>query len=382
MKRPSAKRIAPLAVVATGLLVAALLVTARARVETRPAEITARLVRATSVLPQKLVLYVFAQGSVEPQTETDLVAEVAGRVIEVSPAFAPGGFFDADEVLLRLDPRDQELALMRASARFDAARSRLKLAERSHERNQELEKIGALSAREFDAVRGETALARASYAEALAAKIQAERDLERTQIRAPYAGRVRRADADIGQFVSRGTALGGIYATDYAEIPLPIPDTELAYLDLDLGYSGGPSVELSTTFAGRAVRWSGRIVRTEGEIDPRTRMVRIIARVEDPYGRHDNVDHPPLAVGMFVDAKIQGRTIEAAVELPRSALREGDRVLIIDGNDKLRVRDVEVLRRTRSGVLISSGLKAGERVCVSRLDTLTAGTRVRTPDPA
>lgn len=380
MKAPTMKRVLPLAVVATGLLIATVLVTAGARVETSTPEAVARLVRSRMIEPRTHTLDVLAQGTVEPRTESELMAEVAGRVVEVAPSFAPGGFFARGDVLVRLDARDQELALRRTAASLDAARSRRALAEKTFERTEKLRSSGALSAREFDDAENSLILARASFIEAEAAHAQAERDLERTTIRAPYGGRVRRAQADVGQFVSRGSKLGSIYATDYAEVPLPIPDTDLAFLDLDLGSTGGPEVELTTTFAGRRSAWDGEIVRTEGEIDPRTRMVTVIARIEDPYGREREArgDYQPLAVGMFVDARIRGRTIPSAVSLPRTAVRSGNRVLVIDEDNILRFRDVEIVRNMRDDVLISHGLSAGDEVCVSPLDAATEGTHVRT----
>lgn len=377
MKRFPLKLVLPLAIIMTSGIIAIFLVTAGAKVQTRPAEDIARLVRAAEVQPQPRRLVVRAQGSVEPRTQTDLVAETAGRILEVSPSFAAGGFFDQGDLLIRLDATDQEIAVRRAEASYTAAQSRLSLAEKMFARNQSLQASGALSDREFDDATNNVAMAKAAFIEADASRSQALSDLARTKIRAPYEGRIREAKADVGQFVSRGTPLGRIYATDYAEIPLPIPDTDLAFLDLDLGDSGGPPVELESSFAGKNHVWKGQIVRTEGEIDPRTRMVTVIARVEDPYGRKSQQGGAPLAVGMFVDATIQGRVIPAAVEIPRRALREGNRVLVINDELELQYRDVEVLKRTRDGILLSGGLLAGERICISPLDAATDGMKVR-----
>lgn len=377
MKRWPLKLVLPLAIVLTSGVIASFLVTAGARVQTRPAENIARLVRATEVLPEARRLIVRAQGSVEPRTQTDLVAETTGRILAVSPSFAAGGFFDRGDLLIRLDATDQEIAVRRAEANYTAAQSRFTLAEKMFARSETLRTSGALSDREFDDATNSVALAKAAFIEADAVRSQALTDLARTEIRAPYEGRIREAKADIGQFVSRGTPLGRIYATDYAEVPLPIPDTDLAFLDLDLGNSGGPPVELRAAFAGREQMWTGQIVRTEGEIDPRSRMVTVIARVEDPYGRKSEQAGAPLAVGMFVNAAIQGRIIPEAVEIPRLALRDGNRVLVINEALELQYRDVDVLKRTRDGILLSGGLQAGERICISPLEAATNGMKVR-----
>jgi multidrug efflux pump subunit AcrA (membrane-fusion protein) len=195
--------------------------------------------------------------------------------------------------------------------------------------------------------------------------------VERCEIRAPFTGRVREERVDVGQFVSRGERIARLYAIDVAEVRLPISDDELAFVDLPLLYRGdeearpGPEVELSARFAGERHVWRARVVRTEGEIDPRTRMVNVVARVEDPYERSNG--RPPLAVGLFVDAEILGRTVEDVVVLPRAALREGDVVHVVDAEDRLRLRPVSVLRRHRDEVVLASGLAPGERVSVTPL---------------
>ena len=163
----------------------------------------------------------------------------------------------------------------------------------------------------------------------------------------------------------------------------PLPDSDLAYLDLPLVYRGqsskkGPRVTLRANFAGKAHEWEGRIVRTEGEIDSMSRMVHAVAQVTDPYGRGKDPDRPPLAAGLFVEAEIQGRKVENVILLPRAALRENDRVLVVDSEERLRFREVDLLRVTREEVVVQGGLKAGERVCLSPLEAVTDGMKVRT----
>ena len=214
---------------------------------------------------------------------------------------------------------------------------------------------------------------------------RAQYDLERCVIRAPFDGRVRQESVDVGQYVSRGASVAKLYSVDAAEIRLPIPDDQLAFVDLPLAYSNvdenseraGPRVMLRAEFGGKVHRWTGRIVRTEGEIDPRTRMVHAIARVERPYDRGKNMSRPPLAVGMFVEAEIQGRSSGSVIELPRSVLRGADQVMVIDGEDRLHFRQVDILRYDGEVALVRSGLKSGERVCVSKLETPVEGMKVR-----
>lgn len=198
---------------------------------------------------------------------------------------------------------------------------------------------------------------------------------------------MRSKSVDVGQFVNRGAPLVSIFATDFAEVRLPLPDDRLAFVDLPLAYRGGsagrgPRVELTADFAGRLHAWTGRIVRTEAEIDARSRMVHAIARVDDPYGRGAEPGRPPLSAGMFVEAEIEGRRVEGVAVLPRAALREGDRVLLVDGESRLRFRDVEILRALEDRVVISAGLSDGDRVCLSPIAAVTDGMLVRVEEGA
>ena len=198
---------------------------------------------------------------------------------------------------------------------------------------------------------------------------------------------MRRKSVDVGQFVTVGSPIATIYAVDYAEMRLPLPNEELAFLDLPLDYRGetqqqpGPQVVLRAEFAGRIHEWHGRIVRTEGEIDPRSRMVHAVARVKDPYGRGENPDRPPLAVGMFVEAEIQGKTARGVAVLPRSALRGRSQLLVVTPENRLEFREVRLLRATQEQIVVESGLEEGERVCLSPLAAVTNGMRVRVGAP-
>jgi RND family efflux transporter MFP subunit len=355
----------------------------RPPVETQIPVVAPPAVRVQRVAFQSVDLTVSSQGTVQPRTASQLVPEIAGTVINVSPAFAVGGFFEEGDVLLEIDPYDYQQALI--AGQSQRAQARLRLAQE--------EAAAEMARREWDELVGGNANAltlrepqvedaRAAVASAEAAIDRARRDLERAQVRAPYAGRVQSKDVDIGQFVNRGTAVGRIYAVDSAEVRLPLPDEELAYVDVPMSYRGtqqrtGPGVVLSADFAGRRFTWRGQIVRTEGEIDPVSRMVHVVAEVDDPYAPGPDPTRPPLAVGMFVEAEISGRRVDDVVVLPWAALNGRDQVLIVDDDGRLRYRQVEVLRSTSEYVLVRSGLAEGERVSISALDAVIDGMAVQ-----
>ncbi|MBW2499614.1 MAG: efflux RND transporter periplasmic adaptor subunit [Deltaproteobacteria bacterium] len=386
----SQKLWAPLMIMVLSVLGAVLLVATAPSVEYKEPERAIPTVRTISAEPATIRHRVRTQGTVMPRTEADLVPEVSGRVVWIAPSLAPGGFFEKGEPLLRLERRDFELAVKRQRAAVQRAASEFEFAESELTRRQGLSDAGVASPSQLSEARRAAAVAEANLIDARAAREQAERDLERTEIRAPFDGRVRDEHVDVGQFVGRGNAVARIYATDYAEIRLPIPDHQLAFLDLpdprrrDAVVEGeGPEVILSSIFAGRRHEWRGRLVRTEGEIDARSRMVNVVARVEEPYRSQEGDDRPPLAVGLFVEAEILGPEASDVIVVPRYAMRGDSTILVVNGENRLRTRRVQVLRIDRDDVLVQGPIGDDERICVSPVQIVVEGMVVRTvEDPA
>jgi RND family efflux transporter MFP subunit len=375
--------VVPLAILGVGVVGVLLLLASRPRVEPDPPAVVAPLVRVVPVAPGDFRFLVRAQGTVVPRTESELVPQVSGEVVWISPSLVSGGSFEAGEPLLRIERADYEVELESARATEARTASELARARKELERQRKLAARSVASQSRIDDAENAFRVAEAARREARARVERASRDLARTELTAAYQGRVREERVDVGQFVSRGSPVATLYAVDWAEVRLPLPDRELAFLDLPLGRRAAtedaelPEVRLRAEFAGEQHVWTGRIVRTEGEIDPQSRMVNAVARVEDPYGR--NGGRAPLAVGLFVEAEILGRRVENAVVLPRSALRDGERVLVVD-DGRLRFRKVEVLRIDQEQVLIASGLSAGESICVSPLPGAVDGMSVRIVD--
>jgi RND family efflux transporter MFP subunit len=301
----------------------------------------------------------------------------------VSSSFAEGGFFEEGDALVKIDPFDYEQALI--SARSQLAQARLRLAQEQAEAEiaeREWNDLGRGDPRELTLRKPQLDEAQAAINAAEASVTRAERDLERAEIIAPYAGRVRQKNVDIGQFVRIGDMIATVYAVDIAEIRLPLPDDQIAYLDLPLSYRGGrqqiqPAVTLRATFAGETHEWQGRVVRTESELDPVSRMVHVVAEVSDPYAPSENSNQPPLAVGMYVEAEIEGRLVQNVAAIPRAALRGRDQVLVVSADEHLEFRDVAIFRSTTDAIYVQSGLSNGELVVVSPLDTPTDGMRIQ-----
>ena len=375
----------PILVVAIGILGAGALIRSRPEVERTSPPARPPLIRVMQVIPTDLSLTVESQGTVRPRVESSLVAQIGGRIEWVSPQFAEGGFFKHGEDLVRIEDRDFRLAVRQAEAQVAQALVRVELeqAEAELAREEWTELVegepSALALRE-----PQLAEAKARLEAAQATLEQAELDLQRTRIRAPFDGRVHSTLVDLGQFVGRGTPLAQIYATDAVEVRLPVTRDQLAYLELGPNLSpaadriSGPSVSIRGSIGNRTYIWQGAIVRSGSQFDPQTRMLPLFARVEDPYGRASEAAGAPLPVGLFVEAEIEGRKVSNAVVVPREALRDRDQVLVVDDEERLRFRTVEPFRIERDDVVLTGGLQEGERICISPLDSVTEGMLVRT----
>lgn len=340
------------------------------------------LVEAIEARVSSLNFAVHSQGSVEPRTETALVAEVAGQIVSVSPNFIAGGFFRKGEVLLQIDPSDYETAMLRAEANL--ASREAQLAEQTARSEQALKDWNNLGreGEPSDLTLRKPQLAEAQAAvQAAEAELQAaQRDLERTRIRLPYDGLVRSKGVDVGQYVSPGTRLGVTFAIDRAEIRLPLSGRDLAFLELPsatrLDKAHRVPVELTSDIDTIGGRWRGEIVRTEGVMDASSRVVYAVAEVVDPYGVLGQSQQDELKMGTFIRAEIQGRRAEDVVILPRSVLQPDDTVLVVNEKNELEVRAVTVARAEPRYVYISSGIRDGERIVTTALDAPIPGTRL------
>ena len=377
--------LAPVLAGVGGLALSALIFVTGPELEVQPPPPDIPAVRTLEANPRSVRMTVAAHGAVVPKTESNLVSEVAGRVVAVAESMVSGGFFSKGDVLVEIERVDYEVALERSRAQVASAESELANAEKAYRRAEELRETQSISESLHDNALNRLTIARAALREATARLARAERDLERTRMTAPYDGRVRAERVDPGQFVNRGESIATLYSVDFAEVRLPVRDEDMAFLPLSLARTGAgssrkPRVVLRARFAGAEHAWEAQIVRTEGELDPDTRMVNLIAQVPRPY---DPVgDLPPLTVGLFVEAEIHGETLDEVLVLPRSALQRDNRIYVVGPDHRLSFRDVEILRTTGDVHYLRGPVEAGETICLSALDHATEGQPVQPLNPA
>ncbi len=338
-------------------------------------------VRALDIRLAPMQLRVSSEGNVQPSVETKLVAQVAGEVIELSSSLVAGGNFSKGDILLKLDPRDYEIALSRSQATLSRAQAEQRFATEEITRIRSLYGDELASIAELQSAERLLAVANAASDDAAAAVKRASVDLERTVFTAPFNGRVRAEDVDIGQFLSKGAMIATLYDTDRLQVRLPLADAQLAYLDpsyAQTGISGEEpaNVVLTANYAGDMQSWSAKLLRTEGDISTKSRFLHVIVAVTETL----NSNGVRLPVGLFVNAVIDGRTVDNLVSIPRTALRPDNSVMVIDDSDKLHFRDVSVFKLSDNDVLISEGLASGERISISPLQFVVEGMPVTVID--
>jgi membrane fusion protein, multidrug efflux system len=376
----------PIFILVVAIVLAILMFMSRPAPERSTQERQPVLVEYLQVEPQAHRFHVPSQGMVRPQYNTNLVTEVSGQVVHVADRFVAGGFFRAGEVMLQIDPSDYEVS--REEAQANLARAQAGVAEEralgrvaeAEWRSIEAGEIPALGLRQPQLA---SALAELQSAEARLS--QAERNLERTQIRAPFDGVLRERQVNLGQYVSTNTVVGSLLSTQTAEVRLPLTDLDLNFVDLPTGLQAdevGPAVTLSALISGQRFEWQGSIVRTEGVLDEGSQVTYAVVEVNDPYNRAGDTHARVLSFGRFVEAQVNGITVENLIEIPRFAVTSAGEVWVITDESPrtLERRQVEVERRDRESAFIRDGLHRGERILLTQLDNPIPGQRVRIAD--
>lgn len=377
------KILLPLAVLLGGIAAAAAIVAHGPALEAKPSASAPPTVRVLVAQPETVRLDVHTQGVVQARTEIDLAAEVSGKVVWVHPGLVVGGYFEAGEVLLSIDPRDYDNAIIKAQARMAEAQRGIAQEQAAVRQAQgEWKVLGEGQPTPLALHEPQMAEARARLKEAEAELADARLRRARCDLRAPFAGQVREKRVGIGQSLAVGDKLARVYSVDVAEIRLPLAPDQLAYLDLPENGPGrarhpGPKVVLSTRNGGEVQRWEGEIIRTEGVMEEGTGVLFAVAAVRDPYGYAGRGGRPPLRIGQFVQAEIEGRARADVYALPQGVLNAAQEALLVDAADRLRVRRLEVLRSEPERVLVRGGLTAGERVVVSGVEVPVAGMAVQ-----
>lgn len=341
------------------------------------------LLNAIEVYPQDIRMVVESFGTAAPKIQVQIIPQVSGEVIACHPNFVNGGFFQAGQMLVRIEPVDFELAVESAESAVAAAQVKLEqeqsegtiAAAEWAQLNEGENPSSPLVLREPQ-IRQATAELKAATAKLEIAKL----NLKRTDVSVPFNGRISQESVDIGQYIIAGQSIATVYGTDAVEIIIPLEDKEMAWFDVPLGFNNengnnsGSKVIVTADFAGAEHKWQGKVVRTEGTIDQSSRMVNVVVEVADPFANTNG--KPPLVPGMFTDVKILGKMLTNVFRVPRYVVHNNSEVWV-ERDGKLNIQQAGIIRMDIKFAYIGSGLKSGDIIITSPLDTVTDKMAVR-----
>jgi RND family efflux transporter MFP subunit len=343
------------------------------------------LVEVAELVKTNRQVIVSGTGSAQPRYEVGITPQVKGRVNVLSPQMVAGGTFLDGELLFAIEEVDYQLAI--ALAQSSLAQAELELL-----RN---ENLADLARKEWHALNTDSVVepnplvvyepqlksARAQRDAALANVEQAELNLQRTRVFAPFNCYVRSEQLEIGQFLNAGSPVATVVGTDQIEIVVPLPLDELIWLQVPRKgtQQKGSLAKVELQSGGQTFQWQGAITRALGEIDPRNRMARVVVTVDEPFSQDTGEAKllKDLLPGMFVEVHLQGEELPDVIAVPRGALHDNDTLWIVDDENRLHIRAVDILRRERDEVLIRSGLDAGEKIVLTNLSGAAEGMLLR-----
>lgn len=372
----------PIGILLGSIVITVVLIRNPTRVSESAPEIIPISVRVAEVQSESVQLFIESQGKAQAARQASLSSNVQGPVAWVSPSLEAGAYVKAGEPLLRLELADFETAVTRSRASYEQASAEAAFATADLARITELAAKRLASESELQNAERVATVATARLADAEATLKQSELDAERSILRAPFNAVVASRDVELGQFVNRAQSVAVLFDADSVDVRVPLAIRQLGYLDVPMGFRGefdsaqAPQVELTGSYGGKQYTWEGKLLRTEATIDPNSNTVQSIIRIEQPSADRGG-ESIPLPIGLFVEARIAGKLVEDIISLPRSVIRNNSQVLVVDAENKMYYRDVDIYRLEQDRVLISGGLLPGEKICTSPIQAVVDGMSVR-----
>jgi len=420
------KTIIPVLVLAGAIFLAKYLIGSGPEPKKKPFVVNSPVVEIMTLKPQDYTVTITASGIVKAGTQTNLVSEVTGRILSISEDFKEGNYFNKNKILLTIDKANYEnsLAIVKgdvaasratlnqlieeeksAKRSYQLARKNLSLGKKEVTRlhglwakrliarsaldieeqktNQLQQKLEDLQGR-LNTFKSRKQATNAKIGTTLAREKQERLNLSRTTIKAPYTGRILEKNVDVGQFVSTGTLLGKIYATDYVEVDLPLSLSRYELLNLPEAFKNKsidekrfPQVIFRNPNSNQKNEWKGRVVRSSAALDANSRQITVIARVDNPFDAKEGVSSP-LRIGQYIEAKIKGKTFRNVYVLPTIAVRQNKEILLLEEGE-IQVVAVTTLWNTQTETIVRVEQDISEKqLVITSLSQATDGMKVIT----
>ncbi|QDG54209.1 efflux RND transporter periplasmic adaptor subunit [Persicimonas caeni] len=397
---PVAKNVAkfglPLVVLAAAVGLVVLLVSTKKEPERKEKREQRVLVQTEMVEASSHRLNVQAAGEVVAARNLVVTPQVSGRLVWVNDKLVPGGIIRKGETLFRVDPADYRIAveeaktqLAQAEAQLAQERGRVQVAQREWELfKNELDEDQRDRDPSLALRKPQLESAKVAVDAAKARLKRAQLNLSRTSVEAPFDAFVANESADIGQLVGAQSQVASLVGTEKFWVRMSVPVEKISYISVPGVNAQEGSKAIVRQDAGKeTIEREGKVVRLLGDLDPQGRMARVLVEIADPFGLNDldETDEPkqrgiPLLLSSFVDVEVQGPAVDDLIEIPREAIRDGDKAFVFAKDKTLAVRPVDVIWERPDTILVKSGVKDGERVIVSPIATAVDGMKLRAQD--
>jgi RND family efflux transporter MFP subunit len=373
------KYLKPLLIIGAATLIAFVLYIL-GQVSPLPVEEPAPLdVNVQILIPIDYEVKIKSTGTTTPITQTILTSEVGGEVIYRSKKFSEGSSVIIGEILAKIDDTDLQLQYKNALLQLASAEVQFAVQQAEAEIAQEAWKqVGEGAAQDLTAKKPQLKQAKAALEVAKAQVQSAEKKLNKTEITAPYTGRIKDINIDLGSTILPGQPVGSMYTSNEIEVTLSIKDSDLRFLDIPMdGRKLNPDqkslVVIKSLYKGEMQEWSGNLERVDGVIDPMTRMIKLIANFKNNFIEDTK---PILPIGLFVEAEVSGKRLIDVFMIPNTALTPNDELLVVNQDNTLEIRKVKIITKMKDHIIVKKEIKAGERVVVSKLSIATNGMLV------
>ena len=331
------------------------------------------------LIPIDYEVKIKSTGTTTPITQTILTSEVGGEVIYRSKKFSEGSSVIIGEILAKIDDTDLQLQYKNALLQLASAEVQFAVQQAEAEIAQEAWKqVGEGAAQDLTAKKPQLKQAKAALEVAKAQVQSAEKKLNKTEITAPYTGRIKNINIDLGSTILPGQPVGSMYTSNEIEVTLSIKDSDLRFLDIPMdGRKLNPDqkslVVIKSLYRGEMQEWSGNLERVDGVIDPMTRMIKLIANFKNNFIEDTK---PILPIGLFVEAEVSGKRLIDVFMIPNTALTPNGELLVVNQDNTLEIRKVKIIIKMKDHMIVKKEIKAGERVVVSKLSIATNGMLV------
>ena len=399
---------------------------------------TVKNVRVITLPEVVLIPRAIGYGNVKPGKIWQAVAQVGGQIVGIHPDLKKGAIISKGETILKIDPTSYQLAIAQAEANIRAAKAQinelaareqnirdsleieqrsLSLTEKEMQRKRQLFSQNTVSQAAVDQEERSVLKSRQSLQtlrnslnlmpaerDVLVAQLgqfgaqldQAHLNLQYTTIIAPFDCRVSEVNVEQTQFAAQGKLLATVDSIDVSEVTAQVQLGRLITLispGIELADNAGAimsklpeflGIEANVHLRGGSVtaQWPARFTRINDTIDPDTRTVGVIVAVDDPYRHSIPGVRPPLSKNMFVEVELKGRPRPGQIVAPRSSLH-GNTIYVVDHDNRLRFRTVDIAFSQTDFVVIQKGLAAGDTIVVSDPIPAIDGMLVNPlPDPA